>query len=220
MQTKLIRLLRRPFGWTLEKLGLHGLYSLKRYGPLYEDGWFRSNREGASVDANGDPLPWITYPAIEFIKNRVTPAMSVFEYGAGGSTLWWAKHAGEVIAVEHDRGWFEKIRGKVGTRATVFQIDLEYGGTYSKAIKQYERRFDIVVVDGRDRVNCLKNCLPALRPSGIVILDNSERPEYADGIAFMLANGFRRIEFVGLSPIVNTKNETTIFYQDNNIFGI
>ena len=201
-------------------MDLDGLYSLKRCGPLLEDGWFRSYREGASVDATGAPLPWITYPAIEFIKRRIQPSMSVFEYGSGGSTIWWANRVREVISVEHDRDWFEKVRESLGSRATISQIDLEYGGAYAKEIQKYESRFDIVVIDGRDRANCLKNCLPALKPSGVVILDNSERPEYTEGIVFMKANGFRSIEFVGLSPIVNIKNQTTIFYRDDNVLGI
>lgn len=214
------RLIRFPFSWTLKQLDLDGLYSLKRRGPLLDDGWFRSYREGASVDAAGAPLPWITYPAIEFLKRRIKPDMSVFEYGAGGSTLWWAKHVREVVSVEHDVEWFQKIKHTVGAHAILSHVPLEYGGAYSKAVQQYQLHFDIVVVDGRDRVNCLKNCISALKQSGVVILDNSDRAEYSEGIAFMTANGFRHIEFVGLAPIVNTKNETSIFYRTDNVLGI
>lgn len=220
MQTNLTALLRRPFVWALQAMDLHGLYSLKRWGPLLDDGWFRSYREGASVDAAGAPLPWITYPAIEFIKRRVQPEMSVFEYGSGGSTIWWSKHVKEVISIEHDRTWFEKIRESVASRATISQVELEYGGAYSKAIQKYQRRFDIVVVDGRDRVNCIKNCLQALKSTGIIILDNSDRPEYAEAFDFLHSNGFRHVEFVGLCPIVNLKCETSIFYRNDNGFGI
>jgi precorrin-6B methylase 2 len=216
----LVSLLRRPFAWGLKRLDLDALYSLKRRGPLAEDGWFRSNRENASVDASGSPLPWMTYPAIEFIRKRVKPDMSVFEYGSGGSTIWWANQVREVISVEHDRAWFEKVAKNVGSRATVYQIDLVYGGEYSRAIQKFQNRFDVVVVDGRDRVNCVKNCLPALKPSGVVILDNSERPEYSEALTFLAVNGFKRIEFVGFYPIVNVKGETTIFYRSANRFGI
>jgi hypothetical protein len=220
MQKYLTAFVRRTFAWALHAMDLDGLYSLKRRGPLLEDGWFRSHCEGASVDATGAPLPWITYPAIEFIKRRIQPSMSVFEYGSGGSTIWWSNRVREVISVEHDRDWFEKLREMIGSRARISHIDLEYGGAYAKEIQKYRSRFDVVVVDGRDRVNCLKNCLSALTPSGVVILDNSERPEYTAGIVFMKANGFRGIEFVGLSPIVNIKNETTVFYRDDNVLGI
>lgn len=68
----------------LEKVDLFSLYSLKRSGPLFEDGWFRSYREKSAVDANGDPIPWITYPALDFIRKRVTRDLTVFEFGSGG----------------------------------------------------------------------------------------------------------------------------------------
>jgi hypothetical protein len=73
-----------------DKFNLTAIYSLYRTGPLKDDGWFRSCREQASVDANGNPIPWITYPAIEFLVKRINNQLSVFEYGCGNSTLWWA----------------------------------------------------------------------------------------------------------------------------------
>jgi len=220
MKKTLSAFVRQTFWRLLKEIDLDGLYSLKRTGPLLEDGWLRSYREGASVDARGEPLPWITYPAIEFLRRRIQPGMSVFEYGSGGSTIWWANRVREVISVEHDQEWFERVREDLSSRATICQIDLEYGGAYAKEIQKYQSRFDIVVVDGRDRVNCLKNCISALKCSGVVILDNSDRPEYAEGFNFMRTNGFRHIEFVGLSPIVNIKTETSIFYRSDNALGI
>jgi precorrin-6B methylase 2 len=212
--------LKQPANWMLKLLDLDGLYSLWRQGPLFEDGWFRSNRERASIDASGEPLPWITYPAIEFIRKRVKPEMSIFEYGSGGSTTWWANLVSHVVSIEHDRQWFERLIAMRRDNIELFQIDCICGGEYSKKIASYQNQFDIVVVDGEDRVNCIRNCLGALTESGIVIVDNSDRSQYAEGIAFLSEHGFRRIEFVGFCPIVNFKSETSIFYRSNNIFGI
>jgi hypothetical protein len=212
--------MKKPFVWMLERLDLYGLWLLRRHGPLFEDGWFRSYREQASIDATGAPLPWITYPAIEFIRSRISREMSVFEYGSGGSTIWWAKQVREVISVEHDRLWFEKVGANPLPNVTAYQIDLVYGGAYSQKIQEFDHRFEVVVVDGRDRVNCLRNCIQALKATGVVILDNSERTEYSEGVAFLLANGFKQLEFVGLCPMVLHKSETSIFYRDGNAFGI
>jgi hypothetical protein len=212
--------IKQPAAALLHLLDLHGLYSLRRGGPLLEDGWFRSYREKASVDASGSPLPWITYPAIEFIRRRIKPEMSVFEYGSGGSTTWWANQVNTVVSVEHDRTWFEKLQQTPHPRVKAYQIDLVYGGAYSRKILEFESCFDVVVIDGRDRVNCLKNCRAALRPTGVVVLDNSDCPEYAEGVNFLLTGGFRKIEFVGLFPMTTNKGETAIFYRDENVFGI
>jgi hypothetical protein len=204
----------------LKILDLDGLYSLKRQGPLFEDGWFRSFREQASVDATGEPLPWITYPAIEFIRKRVKPEMSIFEYGSGGSTTWWANLVSHVVSVEHDREWFKKLIAKKPANVELIQIDLIYGGEYSKKIGYYKNQFDVVIVDGRDRVNCIRNCLGALTESGVVILDNSDRSHYAEAVAYLFEHGFRKLEFIGFCPTVNLKSETSIFYRSQNILGI
>lgn len=212
--------LRRSVVRPLRALDLYALYSLRRSGILLTDGWFRSFREQASIDAQGEPLPWVTYPAIEFLRRRLRADMSVFEYGSGGSTLWWAKRVSEVVSVEHDRSWFEKLSSSIPANVSLFHIELNDGGRYSRKIAEYNGKFDIVVVDGRDRVNCLKNSLRALNPGGVIVLDNSDRPQYAAGVEWLMANGFRKIEFVGMAPIVHSKNETAIFYRDDNVLGI
>ncbi|HTI90994.1 MAG TPA: hypothetical protein VL727_10425, partial [Puia sp.] len=55
-------------------------------------------------------LPWITFSAIDHLKKIVRPEMTVFEYGSGGSTLFWASRVKKIISVEHDKGWFERMR--------------------------------------------------------------------------------------------------------------
>ena len=74
-------------------------------GVLRKLGWFRSVREKRSVDATGAPLPWFTYPAIEFISERLKPTQVVYEYGCGGSTVWFARHCDKIYSVEHIEEW-------------------------------------------------------------------------------------------------------------------
>lgn len=204
----------------LKSIDYHSLFSLQKNGPLKEDGWFRSFREGVPIDSLGNPLPWITYPAIEFLKKRIHRDMSVFEYGCGKSTLWWASRIKDVISVENDEEWYRKMAPLMPGNATLYMIKLEYGGDYSKKILEYENQFDIIVIDGRDRVNCAINSLRALKPEGVILWDNSDRAEYETGYRFLYDNGFRKIEFTGYTPVITMKNETGIFYRPNNALGI
>jgi hypothetical protein len=80
---------------------------------LQPSGWLRSQVEQAPVRADGEPLPWFTYGAIEFLQRVVRPSDSVFEYGAGHSTLWWQAHVQRVCAVEHDTEWCERLRPRL-----------------------------------------------------------------------------------------------------------
>jgi hypothetical protein len=206
--------------WTLRKLGLYGLYSLKVKGPLLEDGWFASFDQRRSIDRNGGPIPYITYPALEFLKRRVRPEMSVFEYGCGASTLWWATRVAEVVACEHDAEWYQRIAAQVPANVALTYSALDNGDAYSQTILRYSDRFHIVVIDGRDRVRCATNSLRALKPDGVILWDNSDREEYQEGYQFLHENGFRRLEFVGLAPIDNQKSETSFFYRRDNCLGI
>jgi hypothetical protein len=80
--------------------------------------------------------------------------------------------------------------------------------------------FDIIVIDGRDRVNCAKNSLGALKEDGVIIWDNSERSKYAEGYAFLKDNGFKRIEFTGIGPVNSFAWSTTVFYRNKNCLAI
>lgn len=172
------------------------------------------------MDASGNPLPWMTYPAIDFLKKRIHEDMTIFEYGCGESTLWWSSRVKEVISVEHDKDWYDKMIQRTPKNVDLVHIELEYGGDYSRKITEYREKFDIVMIDGRDRVNCVMNSLEALKPCGVIIFDNSDRKEYEKGYDFLFKHGFRKVEFVGFAPVVNIKSETGIFFRSNNSLGI
>lgn len=207
---------------TLIKLArnVYPLAELINSGPLAEDGWFLSWHKKASIDGQGKPIPWITYPAIEFLSRRLPASIRVFEYGCGNSTLWWANRATSVVSIEHDAGWYSKMLPALPPNCSLSHIPLDTNGHYAGAISAYRNTFEIVFVDGRDRVNCLARSPEALTQNGIIILDNSDRINYRPGIEELFAKGWRQIEFVGYSPITSAKNETSIFYRRNNLLGL
>lgn len=77
---------------------------------LHPSGWCRSCDEGRAVTADGDPLPWVTYPAQRMLAQLVRPEWRVFEYGAGLSSLWWAARVRRVASVDHDEAWVGEMR--------------------------------------------------------------------------------------------------------------
>jgi hypothetical protein len=189
-------------------------------GPVHDDGWLRSFEEGRPVDLAGKPIPFITYPAIEFLKQRVRPEMEVFEFGSGASTLWWAARVKRVVSCEHSPEWRQKISASAPTNVTILLQKLDDEGSYPRQILQFGEAFDIVVIDGRQRVRCAQECLGALKPQGVILWDNSDREKYEPGYRFLLDRGFRRLDFIGLAPMVNEKSSTSIFYRPDNCFGI
>src|SRR5947207_2879388 len=45
-------------------------------------------------------LPWFSYAAIDFLKSYLGNEMQVFEFGSGGSTLFFAQHCKSVASVQ------------------------------------------------------------------------------------------------------------------------
>lgn len=84
---------------------------------LEPSGWTRSALEQSPVRADGTPLPWFTYGAIEFLERIVRSTDRVFEYGAGFSTLWWQNKAAEINSVEHDVAWYKTLKARLGANA-------------------------------------------------------------------------------------------------------
>jgi hypothetical protein len=132
-------------------------------------------------------LPWWTFKSIDLVERflRENPAAKVFEWGSGASTGWLAKHSKFVISVEHDQAWaselgphlpdnaqvslFEptKSRGKgfvVQSRKRGMQ-GLDFSG-YCQSITGHASRFDVIVIDGRAREECLNLALLHLEPGG------------------------------------------------------
>src|SRR5581483_9355687 len=84
-----------------------------------ESGWLESLAQGKPVGRDGSPVPWYTYPAIDFLEPRIAREFRVFEYGSGWSTLWWAERSREVHAVEHDEAWHGMVQARLPRNARV-----------------------------------------------------------------------------------------------------
>jgi hypothetical protein len=168
------------------------------------------------MDVNGGPLPWLTYPSIELLAARAKPAMTVFEYGCGWSTLWWASRVASVVACEHDQRWYLRIAALAPPNVTLIHEPREPDGAYTSVAARFPGRFDIVVIDGRDRARCATQSVGALKPTGVFVWDNTDRDHYAPGLRALADQGFRRIDLVGLVPGSTVKSQTSILYRPGN----
>lgn len=54
-------------------------------------------------------VPWIIFEAKEWLESLLTPDMSVFEWGSGGSTIFISERVRKLISVEHDREWYQVV---------------------------------------------------------------------------------------------------------------
>ncbi|WP_439555380.1 FkbM family methyltransferase [Dyadobacter sp.] len=202
----------------LNKVGLGGVVQLHLDGALKQYGWFKSFHSKQSVDANGKPLPWYTYPFILFLKPRLKPGFCVFEYGSGNSTIWYAGQVEYITAVEHENAWIRQIGPRLPVNTTLLERPL--GDSYIQAVQSTGELYHIIVVDGRNRVKCAIFASDFLTPDGVIIMDNSEREWYQRAKDHLAQKGFRRLDFIGMTPIVGIETCTSVFYRDGNCLGI
>jgi hypothetical protein len=69
---------------------------------------------------------------------------------------------------------------------------------YLKPLEQLSQyNYDLIIVDGRYRVHCIKNTFNLVKPGGYLLLDNSERKDYNSGISFLDEKGWKKRVFNG-----------------------
>lgn len=187
---------------------------------LEETGWIDSQISQSSVDAAARPIPWYRYAAIDFLDDRVDAEQRVFEFGSGNSTLWWAQRAKSVTTVEHEPAWAAKVRADAPENVTLLEVPLEADGEYCRTPQRTDAKYEIVIVDGRDRVNCARQCLDTLTDDGVIVWDDSHRRRYRGGLDSLAEHGFRRLRFTGLGPIAPNAGETSVLYRPSNCFRI
>jgi hypothetical protein len=211
----------KQFIWRiLIKLKIGGVIQLFLASGLREDGWFESFNTKKSIDKNGNPIPWCSYPFIKFIEPRLKKEFKVFEYGSGNSTLWYTKRVAEVVAVENDLEWFKSISSDMPPNAELIYCELQYDGEYCRQVTKQNKKFNIIIIDGRDRVNCIKHSINSLSDDGVIVFDNSNLPDYAEGVTYLEGQNFKRLDFIGISPVTAHTNFTSIFYKHNNCLSI
>ncbi|WP_149830697.1 hypothetical protein [Streptomyces tailanensis] len=198
--------------------------------------WISSMRPGYLLRK---PSPWLTFDAIEYLDAQPLAGRRIFEYGSGGSTLYWITRGAECVSVEHDVRWYEKLRlrlsgmakveyrlasprreavvsGACDDPASYLSSDMNYQGysfrCYVAEIDDFPPcHFDLVLVDGRARPSCISHAMPRLKPGGMLVVDNGDRPNYARALADL--QGYSRLSFRGVVPQLVGWGQTDIFIK-------
>ena len=153
---------------------------------LWQLGWWRSCLTRKPVDRHGNPLPWMTYAYINFMDRRSDrlKSLSVFEWGSGFSTLWWAARSRCVDAVEYNTSWHASMSVMAPENVRLHYVPLQEG--YPDFIESLGRKFHVISIDGRQRVECAQQALNHLLPDGVIVFDNSYRDKYFGSFVFKL----------------------------------
>lgn len=137
----------------------------------------------ATVSKPGQPMDLLP-KARTFIENTLLEyeKVDVLEWGAGYSTKYFPEMLQKAgidytwTSIEHDEKWFDEVR-----QWGIKNVTMILAGKESKEYLEPSGQYDVIYVDGRNRVKCLQHAKKLLKPDGIVILHDAERPRYAPG---------------------------------------
>jgi SAM-dependent methyltransferase len=186
-------------------------------GPMGISGWLRYPAAWWRARTGRVPeRPWIVPAAIGWLGRRIRPDWSVLELGSGRSTAWYARRAGRVLSLEDNEFWAEETRGRLeAARLSSVDLRLRPVEDFPREVAELpDESFDLVVVDFLEapevtRVDALKPAMKKVRPGGLLLLDDSDRPGYAE--AYQLLAGWRERRFTGVKDEWPEACETAIF---------
>lgn len=181
-----------------------------------EYGHHASVSSGKPIDKLLNPIPWYTYPAIEYLSQLDFQDKNVFEYGSGNSSIFWASLAKSVTSVEIDPVWFETI-----SQSKTRNLNISLKEThleYVNFIKSEGRMYDVIIIDGAYRYDCAKVAIQHIADDGLIILDNSER--YPSMCADLRRNNLLQVDFSGLGPINYYTWMTSLFFKQKCQFKV
>jgi predicted O-methyltransferase YrrM len=186
-------------------------------GPMGLSGWLRYPAAWLRAKTGKVPeRPWIVPAAIGWLRRRIRSDWSILELGSGRSTVWFARRAGCVLSFEDDERWTGWTRERLAA-ARLQNVDLRLRPIEDlpKAVEALpDEDFDLVVVDFLEapnvtRVDLVKPALKKVKRGGLLLLDDSDRPGYAE--AYELLAGWKERRFVGIKDEWPEACETTIF---------
>lgn len=174
-------------------------------------------------------IPLMVFEVTEWLNSFLTKEMTVFEWGSGGSTIFFAKRVKKIISVECHQKWYDLIsqlleKNNLLNCEYLFRTYREPNadtpedyisdsrknrgrdiGEYCRAIDSYPNNFfDLVIIDGAQRHTCMKHAIPKVRLGGYLLLDDSDAPAYLRNVG--LLKGWKQKDFFGPKPAhENTK---------------
>ena len=125
--------------------------------------------------------PWMDEREVEMISKYLTPETVVLEYGCGGSTQFFSERVREVVSIEHNKEWADKVKEQNLSNVSFFYTppNFEHDGFEPAQEGQFQdyvdtprkksdQKFDVVLIDGRARVACALEVYSLLKPEGVL----------------------------------------------------
>jgi predicted O-methyltransferase YrrM len=125
---------------------------------------------------------------VQFFLESLKLTDDVLEWGSGGSTIAIAKRVKSLYSIEHNKEWFDKVSGMIPENTHLFHIErnfeeksgddgtLEDYNDYVNFPCKLGKKFDVIFIDGRARVECARQATVLLKAGGIIFIHDYCHP--------------------------------------------
>lgn len=139
-----------------------------------------------------------------FLYSLLNPEMEVLEWGSGSSTRAIASRVKSIVSIEHQIQWYNIVKKTLPSNAELHYVSQNKpeGAGHDGTLDQYrdyvnrptmfKKKFDLIFVDGRARVECARVAVDLLKPGGIILIHDifnpnpdCDRPEYYEVLDFL-----------------------------------
>ena len=139
----------------------------------------------------------------DIIRSYLNKSHTMLEYGSGYSTLYFSQFVRAYYSIEHDRRWYETVKTLINRSSSASSVIKQYvlipvdpgykgwpGGFVEGTREQFDdyiraihslnvSKFDIVLIDGRARVECALEIRPFIHNETVIFVhDYTNRPYY------------------------------------------
>lgn len=137
-------------------------------------------------------LPWISFGALKFLNTFLRPEHEVFEFGGGGSTIYFAQRTRRVLTMESHPDWHQTLttalsqKHLVNVTCELHPISGDEETRFANDrffLRVREQLWDVILIDcycgysktqyGLTRPYAFELAQNQLKPGGIIVLDDS-----------------------------------------------
>ena len=212
--SSLLKRILPPVIWQPARALLTGIITPIRFSQ--KTGHWKSSLRMSACSSDGTPIPWYTYPAIDFLAQRNFEDRNVLELGGGQSTLWWSMRARSVLTIEDNSDWYAWLNSQIGANVALHHLPFTGATETITAIRKVIdahpiRTFDVIIIDGHLRRIGTELAFSYLAPGGALLIDDSEKYGY-DQIRY---RDCRRVDFYGFAPGVILRRCTSLVFVED-----
>lgn len=198
------------------------------YQFFWATGWLRSVFKGYACNAKGEPMPWLSMPAVEYLESLDLNGVDILELGGGSSTLYFARRGANVVCIEQYpkwRAWLEVELAKLSIHnvkiypsLSMYMAERDAVGTCTNTLPA----FDLLILDDNPHDELLEMCLCKYRMLfKAVLIDNTEVPVHERGKENYFVTYLQhttRFDFSGFALGNCIQQTTSLYYVADGVY--